>query len=585
MSTPKLPSLDNVQFSGLDEDYPMWRTAVVTLLAALGWLFVVEPGAEDAPKKNGKPEAKPGVWYILFNSWPARMRHFFSRFNRDPAAAWKAMEVKFMNTSGDDKLSLQRELANLQMVSGKFDVYLDKLFYIFTRMDHLAAATANPQADDEERKEPPSLSDKDKKYHLLSGMPMDDASWSPLVMVIRASKDTFEEALDKLSKHYDLLRKQGKRKNEVVLAAKPTGRANSKKWKQLKGKNGKRAFKSKPKTKQRPTCSHCSGAHPSDNCWEKYPEQMPERIRKLRASESKSAEDDVAMISFMYLSSGAPSSVEDVVLLADSCSATHVFNDRRFFTDLREVPERTGVGVGGPFRFSSIGDVCVTINGRRFLLRDAAFVPTCPFNLLSVPRLWSGGVVSECSGEEWTFFLAGELLFKCSLNSDHSLPVVQNVATSRIEFPENFTSGVPSIVGAVTPPTVTFPVAAGAGPSLGGIDAAHRLLGHASQTVLQSLRRQGLLGGFSPSDRLSPCSDCVQATLARSPFPTDSYDLPIVERKVDPFNEIHLDLTGPITPTGVDGFRYVLLLIDKATRFLWVFMIARKNDAFAAFDK
>lgn len=48
---------------------------------------------------------------------------------------------------------------------------------------------------------------------------------------------------------------------------------------------------------------------------------------------------------------------------------------------------------------------------------------------------------------------------------------------------------------------------------------------------------------------------------------------------------VHGDLCGPITPATPGGRRYFLLLIDDATRYMWISLLAMKGDAAAAIKK
>jgi len=41
----------------------------------------------------------------------------------------------------------------------------------------------------------------------------------------------------------------------------------------------------------------------------------------------------------------------------------------------------------------------------------------------------------------------------------------------------------------------------------------------------------------------------------------------------------HGDLCGPVSPVTPGGRRYFLLLVDNATRYMWVMLLAAKNSA------
>ncbi|KAG6471153.1 hypothetical protein ZIOFF_072254 [Zingiber officinale] len=52
-----------------------------------------------------------------------------------------------------------------------------------------------------------------------------------------------------------------------------------------------------------------------------------------------------------------------------------------------------------------------------------------------------------------------------------------------------------------------------------------------------------------------------------------------------PLELLHADICGPISPYTLAGNKYFLLIVDDFTRWMWVFILAAKNDAFRAFKK
>jgi hypothetical protein len=70
---------------------------------------------------------------------------------------------------------------------------------------------------------------------------------------------------------------------------------------------------------------------------------------------------------------------------------------------------------------------------------------------------------------------------------------------------------------------------------------------------------------------------CIIAKHRRTPFPTKSKY--IAESALD---LVHGDLYGSITSATPGGRRFFLLLIDDATRFMWISLISAKSDVAAA---
>jgi hypothetical protein len=46
-----------------------------------------------------------------------------------------------------------------------------------------------------------------------------------------------------------------------------------------------------------------------------------------------------------------------------------------------------------------------------------------------------------------------------------------------------------------------------------------------------------------------------------------------------PLDLVHCDLCGLITPVTPAGRRYFLLLVDDATRYMWLTLLSMKGDA------
>jgi transposase InsO family protein len=69
------------------------------------------------------------------------------------------------------------------------------------------------------------------------------------------------------------------------------------------------------------------------------------------------------------------------------------------------------------------------------------------------------------------------------------------------------------------------------------------------------------------------CDTCVITKYRRGAFPRQA------RYRVEELLElVHSDLCGPILPATPGGWRY-LLLVDDATRYMWVMLLAAKNNA------
>jgi hypothetical protein len=70
------------------------------------------------------------------------------------------------------------------------------------------------------------------------------------------------------------------------------------------------------------------------------------------------------------------------------------------------------------------------------------------------------------------------------------------------------------------------------------------------------------------------CDVCVITKHPRAPFPKQAK-----YRADKPLELVHSDLCGPIKPTTPGGRRYILLLVDDATRYMWAAFLIEKSSA------
>lgn len=74
------------------------------------------------------------------------------------------------------------------------------------------------------------------------------------------------------------------------------------------------------------------------------------------------------------------------------------------------------------------------------------------------------------------------------------------------------------------------------------------------------------------------CTGCLMSKQVRSKFPSKaSYNTSKV------LELVHGDLCGPILPETATGKRYFFLLVDDYSRFMWIYFLRNKDEAFTAF--
>ncbi|CAI7828051.1 unnamed protein product [Closterium sp. NIES-54] len=129
-------------------------------------------------------------------------------------------------------------------------------------------------------------------------------------------------------------------------------------------------------------------------------------------------------------------------------------------------------------------------------------------------------------------------------------------------------------------------------PGLGGLNVqsahasityrmTHKRLGHPSYTFMDATFRNGDVEGLSISDKTSPlkppCDSCIRGKMSKAPFPTGGD-----KRTTRPLKLVHSDIMdlGDAHPS----LRYVLMLKDDYTNYLWVAPLARRSDMATVFS-
>ncbi|GKC36316.1 retrovirus-related pol polyprotein from transposon TNT 1-94, partial [Tanacetum coccineum] len=104
----------------------------------------------------------------------------------------------------------------------------------------------------------------------------------------------------------------------------------------------------------------------------------------------------------------------------------------------------------------------------------------------------------------------------------------------------------------------------------------HRHLSHLNFGAINHLARQGLVRGLPKlkfeKDHL--CSACAMGKSKKKPHKPKSEDT-----NQEKLYLMHMDLCGPIRVTGVNGKKYILIIVDDYSRFTWVKFLRSKDEA------
>ena len=86
--------------------------------------------------------------------------------------------------------------------------------------------------------------------------------------------------------------------------------------------------------------------------------------------------------------------------------------------------------------------------------------------------------------------------------------------------------------------------------------------------------------GYLPVLNFSFCEHCIYGKHARLAHKRLSN-----KKKSEPLDPVHSDVCGPMPVRSLGGASYFITFIDDSTRKVWVYPMARKDDAFQCFQK
>jgi hypothetical protein len=109
----------------------------------------------------------------------------------------------------------------------------------------------------------------------------------------------------------------------------------------------------------------------------------------------------------------------------------------------------------------------------------------------------------------------------------------------------------------------------------------HERLGHANFGSLEKMGRLEMVRGLPPISHAEQfCDTCVLTKHHRGVFPKQSKYRADKELEL-----VHGDLCGPVKPATPGGWHYFLLLINDATRYMWVVLLTAKSEASSAIKR
>jgi hypothetical protein len=231
--------------------------------------------------------------------------------------------------------------------------------------------------------------------------------------------------------------------------------------------------------------------------------------------------------------------------IVDSGATHHICNQKELFKSLRH--ETTAIGTGkGQVVSLRVGQVEVALRKS-----DGSFTEVLLHNVLYSPDFLANIVSNSALCKRGAYFhgLKHKILLKDGTEVAHA--------------PQK--DGLP---------TLSVRTATVLAANQDDYWLHHRRLGHPGPEAL----RKTIAATTGPWKNVafpnnSHCDSCAMAKSHR----IVSRDIPAYT--TEPFQLVHTDTVGPVTPLAIGGFRFFLILVDDFTRSRWVYLMHQKNEA------
>lgn len=329
-----------------------------------------------------------------------------------------------------------------------------------------------------------------------------------------------------------------------------------------RGRNGYQqngGYNRQERDASRVVCFRCDKlGHFAQNC--------PDRLLKLQETRESDVDttheaDELMVNEVVYLNERKvmPSKLDataagDNLWYLDNGASNHMTGNLEYFSTIdRGITGKVRFGDDSRIDITGKGSITIiTKNGDKKVLSDVYYIPSLRSNIISLGQATETGC--EIRMKDDYLLLYGrdnKLLVKARRSPNRLYKVIMEVENKRcLQMASHNESS-----------------------------RWHSRLGHVGLSNLKIMINKNLVIGMpSFGVEKETCAACLRGKQIRRSFPAES-----LYRATKVLELIHGDLCGPITPSTAGGNRYVFVLIDDYSRYMWSILMKEKSEAFAKF--
>ncbi|KAG7533498.1 Zinc finger CCHC-type [Arabidopsis thaliana x Arabidopsis arenosa] len=297
-----------------------------------------------------------------------------------------------------------------------------------------------------------------------------------------------------------------------------------------------------------------------------FASQCPDRLLKLQEAQENEAKDtqnadELMMHEVVYLNEKhcVPSSFETNIngeecWYLDNGASNHMTGDKRYFDQLdKTITGKVRFGDDSRIDIKGKGTIAFTdANGKSRVMTDVYFIPDLKSNIISLGQATESGCDIRMKGGYLTMLdQEGKLLVKAERSKNRLYKVRMGLKNRASLYLTTISES----------------------------DRWHARMGHINFATLKNMFNKELVQGASSiTVEKEVCSSCLLGKQTRQMFPQEAN-----YRATKKLELIHGDLCGPITPSTTAGNRYIFVLIDDFSRYMWTILLKEKGDAFQKF--